>query len=870
VTDAEQIKNSVDIVAVIGQFVDLKQTGSGYMGCCPFHDEKTPSFNVHPDGFYKCHGGCEAQGDVIDFIQKYKNLDFKGAVKFLGGEIKTEKPASKKQKKKKAATPVPLDYEAAKNHYTLDIMQDRANYLFKDNPHEFKQAWPYKNDDGQVELVAARFEDKDGNKTVLSMYWNGKTIKLAGYPVLLLNRDLLKKHPEKPVLIVEGEKTAAAAAALTDFVATTWNGGHAKSDQVDWSPLKNREVFILPDDDQQTYKNGPRKGQLMPAHEQPGNKAAAKVKKKLPHAKIIKPVIKARKVKKSGADVVEILQVMSDDELTAHILATKSDNKSEVTEDLMPAVERPAPTSSDYPFHILGLSDDGQAYFISTEDRLYPMNPMSFTKTKLYNLMPLQTWETMYSEDHGTGGKMWENAISDLIQAVNHSDFDPDRMRGRGAWREPDGRICYHDGENTVGKYDKKRVFLKKSPKKIGIGKKHATPDERMGIYVAASRLTFATISDCIRTLSWSVLAPFAGALPWRSAALLTGGSGSGKTTIVNEIIKKLSMSKVCSGGDTTAAGVRQEVGVDSCSVVVEEAEGDTPKKKQNRDDIFSLMRQSTSDDSPDVWKGTIDGKGVKFKLSSMFLFVAIDPTINCEADEKRIFRVPLINAPYQIDEWLEREAQLIKSITPEICDGIRSYTWDNLDKILCLAKRITPEIQRRTKMDNRTAYADAILLAAHLAVFKDQLSPSEDSLNEYLNDFYSQQPIHHVRSENEEMVENLLDHIIREGSVNYTVRELLYAIKNSRITDEENPEDDILLPPHEARRIVGHFGFGVTPDNDIAIAKNHPEIMKILDKGKGYQLQLMRHPRLVERNKVVSLGSKNSRNCVVIGWEEE
>jgi hypothetical protein len=172
--------------------------------------------------------------------------------------------------------------------------------------------------------------------------------------------------------------------------------------------------------------------------------------------------------------------------------------------------------------------------------------------------------------------------------------------------------------------------------------------------------------------------------------------------------------------------------------------------------------------------------------------------------------------------------------------------------------------------MDNRTAYADAILLAAHLAVFKNQLEPSDESLDEYLNDFYGQQPIHHTRSENEEMVENLLDHIIREGSINYTVRELLNAIETGRITNEENGEDDVLLPPHEARRIVGHFGVGLSPHGDIAIAKNHPEVMKILDKGKGYQLQLMRHPRLVEKNKVVSLGSKNSRNCVVIGWEED
>jgi hypothetical protein len=62
----------------------------------------------------------------------------------------------------------------------------------------------------------------------------------------------------------------------------------------------------------------------------------------------------------------------------------------------------------------------------------------------------------------------------------------------------------------------------------------------------------------------------------------------------------------------------------------------------------------------------------------------------------------------------------------------------------------------------------------------------------------------------------------------------------------------------------------GLAPDGNIAIAKNHKEIMKLLEKGKGYQLQLMRHPRLVDRSKNVALGSRNVKNCVVIGWEED
>ena len=77
-------------------------------------------------------------------------------------------------------------------------------------------------------------------------------------------------------------------------------------------------------------------------------------------------------------------------------------------------------------------------------------------------------------------------------------------------------------------------------------------------------------------------------------------------------------------------------------------------------------------------------------------------------------------------------------------------------------------------------------------------------------------------------------------------------------------------MPTHYARRLAGMYGMGLDPDGHIAIAKNHKEVMKMLDKGTGYQLQLMRHPRLINKSKVVSLGSGNSKNCVVIGWGDE
>jgi DNA primase len=80
----EQLKSSVDIVSVVGEYVRLRRSGANrYMGLCPFHNEKSPSFTVHVvHQFYKCFS-CGAGGDVVKFVQEKEGLSFYEALKSL-------------------------------------------------------------------------------------------------------------------------------------------------------------------------------------------------------------------------------------------------------------------------------------------------------------------------------------------------------------------------------------------------------------------------------------------------------------------------------------------------------------------------------------------------------------------------------------------------------------------------------------------------------------------------------------------------------------------------------------------------------------------------------------------------------------------
>ena len=76
-----------DIVDVLSEYISLKKSGSDYVCCCPFHNEKTPSFHVSRERQrYKCFG-CETGGGVITFLMKHENMTFPEAVKNLADRV---------------------------------------------------------------------------------------------------------------------------------------------------------------------------------------------------------------------------------------------------------------------------------------------------------------------------------------------------------------------------------------------------------------------------------------------------------------------------------------------------------------------------------------------------------------------------------------------------------------------------------------------------------------------------------------------------------------------------------------------------------------------------------------------------------------
>lgn len=93
----EEIRSSNDIVDTISQYVQLKRKGRNFFGLCPFHKEKSPSFSVSPDKqIFHCFG-CGVGGNVIHFISKIENLDFKDTIEYLADRAGIELPKTENE-----------------------------------------------------------------------------------------------------------------------------------------------------------------------------------------------------------------------------------------------------------------------------------------------------------------------------------------------------------------------------------------------------------------------------------------------------------------------------------------------------------------------------------------------------------------------------------------------------------------------------------------------------------------------------------------------------------------------------------------------------------------------------------------------------
>jgi DNA primase len=172
-SDVETIKDKLDVVDVIGSYIKLEKAGKNFRARCPFHNERTPSFNVSPDrGTYHCFG-CGVGGDIFSFVEQFEGVDFRGALQILadraGISLQKENPKVKDERER------------------LFAIMETACLFFQRNLLQNEEAKTYLKNRGVVENTVRRWrlgysmlDWRDLFEALLKKGFSEKEMLLAG------------------------------------------------------------------------------------------------------------------------------------------------------------------------------------------------------------------------------------------------------------------------------------------------------------------------------------------------------------------------------------------------------------------------------------------------------------------------------------------------------------------------------------------------------------------------------------------------------------------------------------------------------------------------------------------------------------------
>ena len=693
--DIEQIKSANPIEQVVGERIELKKSGHKHTACCPFHHDKTPSFFVDTvKQKFNCYG-CGEYGDVLDFIVRYEGVDFKTACAILGGEQGLPDAKTRPQRVRKIIksiydgiepiTPVPAEAE-------LMSVRKRTPKIYNPNRESYTTFKPsmvfeYHNAIGQLIGYVLRIDLEDGVKITPAVMWC-KSPKFEGWclftfpkPRPLYGLERIERNPDTPVLIVEGEKAADAAHILLPaYIIVTWSGGTQAVNMTDWKPLSGRKILIWPDADQAGVDAALQVAQIC---EEVG---AEQIK-----------IIAWDKAKPKGWDSADALierltkeQIMAWAKERVSIWPPSKPVSSAAPVDdydieLSAKSSQRANTAEEVSFRALGYRDNVFYYMPDLTQQILALSPGQHTHAAMMILECKNYWETHNPSNRGVD---WDSVTEAVMSsATKRGYFDGhDKLRGRGAWLDA-GRSVLHLG--TVVYVDGKPYLPKDVPSRYIYGgdidlnidpDTPATTREANSLAEICSRLPWANPISGALLAGWCVIAPVSGILRWRPHIWLTGMAGSGKSTVLEKIVKPtLGNMMLAIDGKTTEAGTRQQLKQDALPIVYDEAEAEDKLSFSRMQGILNLARTSSS--GGQILKGTADGRGTSFSVRSCFCFSSINPSLEHHADETRTTKLVLKK---DISENADEKYKILieditKIITPDFANRMLARTLAHL-----------------------------------------------------------------------------------------------------------------------------------------------------------------------------------------------
>ena len=644
-----------------------EQRGADWYALCPAHDDQSPSLAItEKDGkvVFVCRAGC-SQEAVIAAL-KERGL--------WGANIAAPRPADRVKRRDSKPGTIIATYDY------LDAGGAIIGQVCRFEPKGFRQRRP---------------NGKGG------WIWNMKGVELPLYCL----PELLAADLSKPVIIVEGEKDVESLRSL-DFIATTNAGGAGKWHSRYSETIRGRDVVICGDSD----RPGRSHASSVATHLQTIARSVRTTECPSPHKDIsdwiaagasrqgIEGLIRRAKPWSPGVAAPDDAQPESPPDESEPSGAPDSPDFSldmALFDDSEPAPQKPFRPDT---FRPLG-HDHGALYYYSYLTRqVVTCTSPADAEAKMLLLAPSHWWEANFNNLDAIGRRSAKAYI--VACAIGAGVYDPQLVRGRGGWFDK-ARIVIHCGshllvdgvQHELADFDSRHTYEAAMPYPVTPGNPLSNTEAHRLIELC-ERLNWQRPVNASLLAGWIAISPFCGALDWRPHISINGESGSGKSWIVDNIILPLLADVAMQAvGNTTEAGIRQQLGHDARPVVFDEFEPKSKLAQLRIAGILDLMRAASSNRAAPITKGTAGGHSMQFFCRSMFCFSGIVLAASDLADMNRLTilsALSKLDGPEKIEHFASLETATAALLTPDWITRFRARIAGLLPTIRANARTFT------------------------------------------------------------------------------------------------------------------------------------------------------------------------------------
>lgn len=497
------------------------------------------------------------------------------------------------------------------------------------------------------------------------------------------------------------------------------------------------------------------------------------------------------------------------------------------------------PANNRY-FAVLGYDHDRYFIFQFGKRQIATITKGDMSEKGLIELAPLNWWEAQYPG--ARGGIDTSMAANFLIRtAEKHGIYDISRIRGRGAWVD-EGRIVYHHGGYLTIDGKKSDITEIRSKYVYELAQSLPDPaddalssDEGEMLLDIARQFRWTTPGSAALLAGWVALAPVCGALRWRPHIWITGGAGSGKTTVLNMYAHHLLGGlDVYAQGNSSEAGIRQTLRADALPVLFDESESNEEADARRIQSVLSLIRQASTESNARTLKGTAGGDALHYHIRSMFCLSSIQVALKQKADIDRLTVLAMRSAagePNAGENWRRLRDQLYsmqrdESLPARLLRRSIDLLPITLQNILVFTDAAADRFGSQRDGDQY-----GTLLAGAWSLISTRVATREEALEMIDSYDWSEHRDLADSDESQKALAALMEaHIRITGGIDVTVYELVCAAAG-------HPTDVVDLDRSKADAFLMRHGMRVQ-DGWLLISNNSSELKRLM-AGTTYEADL-------------------------------